>query len=189
MTANYETKDDDSNYLTSNLLFLIFFIFGLLGILTNTYSLIYMKENFDLSKSIYKVLFWTCYLNIGGFIAVLIIISILILFVKNEFGCSSFQLALSTPIFIVPFYVLEMSFLRCSRQVPLKMNEIAINTFLCKNIKSIHCLINNLNSQPNNMMFLSMIAIKLSDSCVVVRGVIRSFPNLHTLYVNESLLT
>ena len=120
MTANYETKDDDSNYLTSNLLFLIFFIFGLLGILTNTYSLIYMKENFDLSKSIYKVLFWTCYLNIGGFIAV---VAIIILFAQNEFGCMFFQLALSTPIFTVPFYVLEMSFLRCGRQVPLKIKN------------------------------------------------------------------
>ena len=105
MTANYETKDD-SNFLTPNLLFLTFIVFCLFGILTNSYSLIYMKENFDLSKIIYKVLFWSCYLNIGGFIAV---VAIIILFAQTMINWLS-GITLWMSFQLIGFWHFEMFF-------------------------------------------------------------------------------
>ena len=93
---------------------LVFIIINcLFGLLTNGYSANYMKKKFDLSKLIYKTLFWCCIINVIGFL-VLLITS---LFIFNESDgkliCIVFQVSLQFPLSIIQSYLLQMSFLRC----------------------------------------------------------------------------
>ena len=93
---------------------LVFIIINcLFGLLTNGYSANYMKKKFDLSKLIYKTLFWCCIINVIGFL-VLLITS---LFIFNESDgkliCIVFQVSLQFPPFIIQSFLLQICILRC----------------------------------------------------------------------------
>ena len=101
-------------------------ILGFIGILTNLYSVNYMKQNFDLSKIIYKVLLGSCLITIFGY-TLLLITAIYLLVDTNELVCITFQLTWMAPNFIVQWFVFQMSILRC-RQVT---SSVYINFYVC----------------------------------------------------------
>ena len=99
------------------------------GLLPNSYAANYMRNNFDLSKMVYKTLLRCCVINAFGFIVLLITALFLLNSTcKNEFICIIFQTSLTSPIFIVQSYTLQISILRwiisCS-----KKNEAELNNF------------------------------------------------------------
>ena len=99
------------------------------GLLSNSFAANYMRNNFDLSKLVYKTLLRCCVINAFGFIVLLITALFLLNSTcKNEFICIIFQTSLTSPIFIVQSYTLQISILRwiisCS-----KKNEAELNNF------------------------------------------------------------
>ena len=98
------------------------------GLLTNSYSANYMRKNFDLSKIIYKILFWCCLINVLGSIVLLITSLYLINASDSKLVCTVFQVSLQYPLFIVKNFLLLISILRgvisCS-----KKNEAELNNF------------------------------------------------------------
>ena len=85
----------------------------LFGFFCNSYAANYMRNNFDLSKRIYRTLFWCCLINTIGFFASVIADFCLLIAPKHEFICILFEISLSRPFFIVQCLMLEVSILRC----------------------------------------------------------------------------
>ena len=91
--------------------FVIFFC--LLGLFSNIYAAYYMRNNFNLSKVIYKTLLRCCLINAIGFL-VSVITELYILYgSKNEFICNLLEISLICPYFIVQSFLLQISILRC----------------------------------------------------------------------------
>ena len=88
-------------------------IICLIGLIPNFYAANYMRNNFDLSKIIYKTLLWCCLINVFGFIVLLITALYLLIASKNELICIIFQTSLNSPLFIVESFLLQISILRC----------------------------------------------------------------------------
>ena len=108
--------------------FLCFFIlFRLLGLFLNSYAANYMRNNFDLSKKIYKTLLRCCLINSIGFLASVITGLYLLNGSKNEFICNLFEISLSCPYFIVQSSMLQISILRCIMRCSKKSAEELIN--------------------------------------------------------------
>ena len=87
--------------------FLVFVIFlCLFGLLTNSYSANYMRNNFDLSKFTYKTLLWCCSINVIGFIVLLITSLYLVNASESKLVCTVFQVSLQYQLFIVQSHLL-----------------------------------------------------------------------------------
>ena len=99
----------------------------LFGLIPNSFAANYMRNNFDLSKIIYKTLLWCCSINVIGLIALLITAFYLLIASKNEFICIIFQTSLSSPIFISKSFLLQISILRCVVSCSKKNAEELIN--------------------------------------------------------------
>ena len=97
------------------------------GLLTNSYSANYMRQNFDLSKMMYKTLIWCCLINVFGFIILLITSLYLINASESKLVCTVFQVSLVYPLFIVQSFLLLISVLRCIRTCSKKNEEELIN--------------------------------------------------------------
>ena len=94
--------------------FLVFVVLiCLFGLLTNSYSANYMRNNFDLSKMIYKTLLCCCSINVIGFIILLITSLLLITANESKLVCTVFQVSLQYPLFIVQSLLVLISVLRC----------------------------------------------------------------------------
>ena len=87
-------------------------LFGLIGILTNTYSLCHMLKKFNLSKINYKLLMVACIINIVQFVAE-VLAAIWLLLAPNEIGCIIMQISLMGPKFVIQCYILEICIARC----------------------------------------------------------------------------
>ena len=113
--------------LTLDLLCFII-LFCLLGLFLNSYAANYMRNNFDLSKKIYKALLRCCLINSIGFLAS-VITELLYLFngSKNEFICNLFEISLGCPCFIVQSFILQISILRCIMRCSKKSAEELTN--------------------------------------------------------------
>ena len=107
--------------------FIGFLILFLLGLFSNSYAANYMRNNFDLSKMIYKTLLWCCLINAIGFLASVITALYLLNGSKNEFICKLFEISLSSPYFIVESFRLQISILRCIMRCSKKSAEELIN--------------------------------------------------------------
>ena len=97
------------------------------GLLTNNYSANYMRKNFDLSKMIYKTLFWCCLINVLGSIVLLITSLYLLNGSESELVCTVFQVSLQYPHYIVQSFLLLISILRCIISCSKKNAEELIN--------------------------------------------------------------
>ena len=97
------------------------------GLLTNSYSANYMRQNFDLSKMMYKTLIWCCLINVIGFTILLITSLYLINASESKLVCTVFQVSLVYPIFIVQSFLLIISVLRCISICSKKNEEELIN--------------------------------------------------------------
>ena len=94
--------------------FLVFVILlCLFGLLANSYSANYMRNNFDLSKMTYKTLLWCCSVNIIGFIVLLITSLYLVNASESKLVCTIFQVSLQYQLFILQSHLLLISILRC----------------------------------------------------------------------------
>jgi hypothetical protein len=102
-------------------------IICLSGLLTNSYSANYMRQNFDLSKMMYKTLLWCCLINVIGFIILLITTLYLINASESKLVCTVFQVSLVYPLFIVQSFLLLISVLRCISSCSKKNAEELIN--------------------------------------------------------------
>ena len=102
-------------------------IICLSGLLTNSYSANYMRQNFDLSKMMYKTLLWCCLINVIGFIILLITILYLINASESKLVCTVFQVSLVYPLFILQSFLLLISVLRCMISCSKKNAEELIN--------------------------------------------------------------
>ena len=98
-------------------------LINLLGLLSNSYAANYMRNNFDLSKMIYKTLLWCCLINTIGFLATVITALYLVNGSKNEFICTLFEISLSGPYFMVQTFMLQISILRCIMRCSKKIAE------------------------------------------------------------------
>ena len=78
----------------------------LLGLLANSYSANYMRKNFDLSKIIYKTLYWCCLINVVGSIVLLITSLYLFNASESKLVCTVFQESLQYQLFIVQCHLL-----------------------------------------------------------------------------------
>ena len=83
------------------------------GLLTNIYSANYMRKNFDLSKMIYKTLFWCCLINVLGSIVFLITSLYVFNASESKLVCTIFQVSLQYQLFILQSHLLLISILRC----------------------------------------------------------------------------
>ena len=101
----------DSQTVTSHILLYHEFIFGIIGLLTNIYSFLYVKKFFNLSKIPYQLLMYASMVNITQLTAV-IIAALWLFMVENELGCIIFQIAVMAPKFIIQCYVLQITILR-----------------------------------------------------------------------------
>ena len=99
----------------------------LLGLFSNSYAANYMRNNFDLSKIIYKTLLRCCLISAIGFLASFITELYLLNGSKNDFICSLFEITLSGPYFIVQSLILQMSILRCIARCSKKSAEELIH--------------------------------------------------------------
>ena len=97
------------------------------GLITNSYSANYMRQNFDLSKMMYKTLIWCCLINVFGFIILLITSLYLINASESKLVCTVFQVSLLYPHFIVQSFLLIISILRCISTCSKKNEEELIN--------------------------------------------------------------
>ena len=86
-----------------------------------------MRNNFDLSKMIYKTLLWCCLINAIGFLASVITALYLLNGSKNEFICTLFEISLSGPYIIVQSFILQISILRCIMRCSKKIAEELTN--------------------------------------------------------------
>ena len=108
--------------------FLVFIIIhSLFGLLTNSYSAIDIRKNFELSKMMYKTLFWCCLINVIGFIVLLITSLYLINGSESKLVCTVFQVSLQYPLFIVQSFLLLISVLRCINSCSKKDAEKLIS--------------------------------------------------------------
>ena len=108
--------------------FLVFVILlCLFGLLANSYSANYMRTNFDLSKMIYKTLFWCCLINVLGSIVFLITSLYIFNASESKLVCTVFQVSLQYPHFIVQSFLLLISILRCIISCSKKNAEELIN--------------------------------------------------------------
>ena len=99
----------------------------LLGLFSNIYAAIYMRNNFDLSKTIYTTLFRCCLIYTIGFLGSVIIEFYILNGFKNEFICFLFEISLSSPFFIVQSFILQVSVLRCIMKCSKKSAKELIN--------------------------------------------------------------
>ena len=99
----------------------------LLGLFSNSYAANYMRNNFDLSKIIYKILLSCCLINAIGFLALVITELYQLNGSENEFICILFQICLTSPHFIVQSFMLEISILRCVMRCSKKSAGELIN--------------------------------------------------------------
>ena len=109
--------------ISSNML-LIVIIFGLIGILVNLGTVFYMRRNFDMSKTIYKLLLHGSIIIIMEFVIKIIIATYLLLDV-NELGCMLFQIAFVAPRFFLHCFLLGISILRCLSICKLKNHPLS----------------------------------------------------------------
>jgi hypothetical protein len=98
----------------------------LLGLFSNSYAANYMRNNFDLSKMIYKILLSCCLINAIGFLGLIITELYLLNGSKNELICNLFHISLSSP-FIVRCLMLQISILRCIMRCSKKSAGELIN--------------------------------------------------------------
>ena len=115
------TALDEIPYARLSPTLIVFIIINcLFGLLTNSYSAYYMRKNFDLSKPIYKTLIRCCFINVIGFIVLLITSLYLINASDSKLVCTVFQVSLQYPLFIVKSFLLLISILRgvisCSKK-------------------------------------------------------------------------
>ena len=82
-----------------------------------------MRNNFDLSKGIYKALLWCCLINTIGYLASVITALYLLNGSKNEFICAIFEMSIQGPYFIVQTFMLQISILRCIMRCSKKIAE------------------------------------------------------------------
>ena len=99
----------------------------LLGLFSNIYAANYMRNNFDLSKTIYTTLFRCCLIYTIGFLGSIITEFYILNGCNNEFICFLFEISLSTPFFIVQSFILQMSILRCIMKCSKKSAKELIN--------------------------------------------------------------
>ena len=78
----------------------------LFGLLANSYSANYMRNNFDLSKMTYKTLLWCCSVNVIGFVVLLITSLYLVNASESTLVCTVFQVSLQYQLFIVQSHLL-----------------------------------------------------------------------------------
>ena len=102
-------------------------IICLFGLIPNSFVANYMRNNFDLSKIIYKTLMRCCLINVIGFIVLLITALYLLIASTNELICIIFQTCIHSPLFIVQSYILQISILRCVISCSKKNSEELIN--------------------------------------------------------------
>ena len=108
--------------------FLGFFIlFCLLGLFSNSYAANYMRNRFDLSKTIYKTLLRCCLINAVGFLASVITGLYLLNGNSNTFMCILFHISLDSPYFIVQSFMIKISILRCLMRCSKKSEEELTN--------------------------------------------------------------
>jgi hypothetical protein len=119
---------DEIPYARLSPTLIVFIIINcLFGLLTNSYSANYMRKNFDLSKMIYKTLIWCCFINVIGFIVLLITSLYLINASDSKLVCTVFQVSLQYPVFIVQSFLLLISVLRCIISCSKKNADELIN--------------------------------------------------------------
>ena len=119
---------DEIPYARLSPTLIVFIIINcLFGLLTNGYSANYMRKNFDLSKMIYKTLIWCCFINVIGFIVLLITSLYLINASDSKLVCIVFQVSLQYPLFIVQSFLLLISVLRCIISCSKKNADELIN--------------------------------------------------------------
>ena len=122
-------SDNPSNPSLSPALLGFIILICFFGLLPNSYAANYMRNNFDLSKMVYKTLLRCCLINAFGFIVLLITALFLLNSTsKNELICIIFQTSLTSPIFIVQSCTLQISILRCIISCS-KKNEEELNNF------------------------------------------------------------
>ena len=108
--------------------FLCFFIlFCLFGLCLNSYAANYMRNNFDLSKMIYKTLLSCCLINAVGFLASVITALYLLNGSSNESICILFHISLVSPYFIVQSFMINISIFRCLMRYSKKSAEELTN--------------------------------------------------------------
>ena len=108
--------------------FLVFVILlCLFGLLTNSYSANYMRNNFDLSKLTYKTLLWCCSFNAIGFIVLLTTLLYLVNATESKLVCTVFQVFLQYQLFIIQSHLLLISVLRCIISCSKKNEEDLIS--------------------------------------------------------------
>ena len=123
------TVSDEILYASLSPTLLVFItIVYFFGLLTNSYSANYMRKNFDLSKMIYKTLFWCCLINVLGSIVLLITSLYLFNGSESKLVCTVFQVSLQYPHYIVQSFLLLISVLRCIISCS-KKNEADLNNF------------------------------------------------------------
>ena len=122
-------SDNPSNPSLSPALLGFIILICFFGLLSNSYAANYMRNNFDLSKMVYKTLLRCCLINVFGFI-VLLITALFLLNSKsnNEFICVIFQTSLTSPLFIVQSFTLQISIVRCIISCS-KKNAAQLNKF------------------------------------------------------------
>ena len=121
-------SDNPSNPSLSPALLGFIILICFFGLLPNSYAANYMRNNFDLSKMVYKTLLRCCLINAFGFIVLLITALFLLNSTsKNEFICIIFQTSLTSPIFIVQSCTLQISILRCIISCSKKNADELIN--------------------------------------------------------------
>ena len=99
----------------------------LLGLFSNIYAANYMRNNFDLSKMIYKTLLSCCLINAVGFLVSVITALYLLNGSSNEFICILFHISLVSPYFIVQSFMINISILRCLMRYSKKSAEELTN--------------------------------------------------------------
>ena len=163
--------------LSSNLLVFIIII-CLFGLLTNSYSANYMRENFDLSKTVYKILLWCCLINVIESIVLLLTSLYLLTASESKLLCTVFQVSLQYPIFIVQSFLLLISILRCIISCSKKSEEELINfqkslvtfmtplPFACLGTFYIYRLS---NEQPLNIGHLGLVSCEVNIFAELVK--------------------
>ena len=98
--------DDTKSPIVSPTFLVFVILLCLFGLLANSYSANYMRNNFDLSKMTYKTLLWCCSINIIGFVVLLITSLYLINASESKLVCTVFQVSLQYQLFIVQSHLL-----------------------------------------------------------------------------------
>ena len=98
--------DDTKSPIVSPTFLVFVILLCLFGLLANSYSANYMRNNFDLSKMTYKTLLWCCSINVIGFVVLLITSLYLINASESKLVCTVFQVSLQYQLFIVQSHLL-----------------------------------------------------------------------------------